>query len=171
MPPTSTPATVTPSAIRSSRELSYANAATAPPMRTRRTTATRMNHRCRIREEYPVQGIWRPSGRHRLTAGLRGLDSRTAPRQHGFDGAQHPRPVGVIALVVAQRLEVLVLQRREQRDDLLGGEVVVTVHRGPRRSPLGLLAFARRGGLLRPLRLGGAGRQVVRKLRLGGVRE
>ena len=46
MPPTSTPAMVTPSAIRSSRELSYAKAATEPPIRTRRRTATRMNHRC-----------------------------------------------------------------------------------------------------------------------------
>ena len=53
MPPTSTPATVTPSAIRSSRELSYANAATAPPIRTSRTTATRMNHLCLM---VPIEG-------------------------------------------------------------------------------------------------------------------
>ena len=55
MPPTSMPATVTPFAITSSRELSYAYAATAPPPSTSRRTATRMNHRD-LMGGIPVQG-------------------------------------------------------------------------------------------------------------------
>ena len=68
MPPTSTPAMVTPSAITSSRELSYAKAATAPPIRTRRRTATRMNHRCLMG---PFQGNGGNGARPPLKSGLR----------------------------------------------------------------------------------------------------
>src|SRR5215207_5202623 len=176
MPPTSTPATVTPSAIRSSRELSYANAATAPPIRTRRRTATRMNHRC-LMGGYRAQGSYRRGGLERLGTGLRTgtaslrtghrlvlaqLHPRIAPRQHGVDGAQHPGPIGVIALILAQRLKVLVLERGEQRDDLLSGEIVVVVDRGARRRPLGL-----RSGTLVGLREGSLSVRASLRLRVG----
>src|SRR5215218_5271240 len=115
MPPTSTPAMVTPLAIRSSRELSYAYAATAPPTRARRRTATRMNHRC-LMIRIPDQGTWGSGDGRPLTARLRRLDARTAPGQHGLDRAEDPGSIGVITLVVAQRDEVLVLQGGEQGD-------------------------------------------------------
>src|SRR3954464_13469840 len=108
MPPTSTPAIVTPSAIRSSRDESYAYAATAPPTRTRRRTATKMNHRC-LMGGIPAQGTSGSGDRRRLGARLR-LDGGSAARENRLDRADHARAIGVIALVVPERLEVVELE-------------------------------------------------------------
>src|SRR4051794_31681854 len=127
MPPTSTPAILTPLAIRSSRDESYANAATDPPTRTRRRTATRMNHRCLMRG-IPVPGylrVRRPATVERRIAAL-------SPREHGLDRAYDPRPLGVIALVFDKGLEVRVVQGAQQRDHLLLREIVVVLDRPPR---------------------------------------
>src|SRR4051812_8855209 len=123
MPPTSTPAILTPLAIRSSRDESYANAATAPPTRTRRRTATKVNHRC-LMGGIPAQGTSGSGDRRLLTARL-----RLAAGQNGLDRVDHARAIGVIALVLDERLEVRLLQRSEQRDHLFLGEIVVVLRR------------------------------------------
>src|ERR687890_378235 len=137
MPPTSTPAIVTPSAIRFSRELSYANAATAPPIRTNRTTATRMNHLC-LMVRSPNEGTGGLGARRRLKAVLRLRDRRAAARKHGIDRAQDAGPIGVIALVCAEGAEIVGLERGQERDHLLRGEVVVVLDGPAGPGPLGL---------------------------------
>src|SRR5215210_6315702 len=124
MPPTSTPAIVTPLAIRSSRDESYANAATEPPTRTRRRTATRMNHRCLMRG-IPGAGYLRVRRPATIERGIAAL----APREHGLDRAYDPRPFGVITLIFGKRLEVRVFEGAEQRDHLFLREIVVVLDR------------------------------------------
>src|SRR4051794_41939532 len=116
MPPTSTPAILTPLAIRSSRDESYANAATAPPTRTRRRTATKMNHRC-LMGGIPAQGTSGSGDRRLLTARL-----RLAAGQKGLDRVDHARAVGGIAPGLDERLEGRAPPRSPQRDHPFPGE-------------------------------------------------
>src|SRR3712207_110474 len=56
-----------------------------------------------------------------------GGSARRAPREDRVDRPEDPLAAAVLPLVVAQSLEVGPLQRAEQRDELLGLEVVVVL--------------------------------------------
>ena len=91
-----------------------------------------MNDFCLRAEKSKAGSGVRPALKARLRGSARIkllLNARFAASQHRFDRAEHSRAVGVAALVVAQRLEILALQRGQQGDHLLGGEVVVVLDR------------------------------------------
>src|SRR3954451_8168657 len=119
MPPTSIPATGTPSAIVSFLELSYAKTAPAPThSRTRNpATSTKLLLRMVIRDLTPgTRPGFNPA---------RAASPRSGASEVAIDGPQHVAAGPVAGLVPPELLEVLAAQRRQDGQHLLGPEVVV----------------------------------------------
>src|SRR4051794_26108876 len=72
-----------------------------------------------------------------------------APRARSFDGRYDARAAVIRTLVLEQRVEIRALERVDERDDLVGLEVVVMVER---RGAVGTLGGLALGGRLRTAR-------------------
>src|SRR5919201_273120 len=145
IPPMLTPPAETPLAISLFWVASYAQAPTATARSTPTTTATSTSERCFMGGRYPeTSGLARteywPKGWSKFnlrqkcnpfcgeTCALLGARAHSPSCQDGLDRGHHRLAVAGFAFVLEQRLEVGRLERAEQRDDLLGLQVVVVLH-------------------------------------------
>src|SRR2546425_4016385 len=136
MPPMSIPAALTPFAIWSSCAESYAYTATVPRIRKASVAVRTTNERCLVTgsrmvgaPKYILSNTRVRAGQIRSCADETLARRRFAPCQNRVDGGEDSWSGPLRSRVVAEGQQVAALERVEQRDDLLRGEVVVVTHR------------------------------------------